>query len=122
MEGHVKNGVDEGEVGAGGGDDGLVDEHAERAGEDDAEELGEVGGFELARGDDAGVCFGGLFAEGAGAALEEDGGVGLWHDCYQEEGCAGVDEADPEGPAPADCGGGEAGDDGGAEGAAGCCL
>lgn len=78
MEGHVEDCVDEGEVGAGGGDNGFVDEHAEGTGEDDAEELGEVCGFELAGSDEAGVCFGGLFAEGAGAALEEDRGVGFW--------------------------------------------
>lgn len=68
--------------------------------------------FEFAGGDDVRVGVG--ESKVAGALEEEDGAVGFGQQKEQgEEGGAGVHEADPKGPAPADGGGGVAGDDGG---------
>lgn len=111
LEGHVEDGVDEGEVGASGGDDRFEEEHAEGPGEDHGEETAEVRLLEVAWGDGAGGRVGG--AELAGAAGEEDGPVRLWEERGEEEGEAGEDEGDPEAPAPADGFGREARDDGG---------
>ena len=53
---------------------------------------------------------------------EEDGAVGLWEEDQRDHGEARVDEADPEGPPPADGRGAEAGYDGGEERAENCGL
>lgn len=80
-----------------------------------------LGVFEFAGGDDVGAEVG--EPEVLGATEEEDGAVGFGQQKEErEEGQAGVHEADPEGPAPADGGGGVAGDDGGDERAEDCSL
>lgn len=100
LEGHVEDGVGEGEVGTCCADDGLEEEHAQGAGEDFADELGEVDGFKVAGGDDGGGV--GLLAEALGSSGQEDGMVCFWeeekhYECY---GC--VEEGDPECPSPSD--------------------
>lgn len=101
LEGYVEEGVDEGDVGACGGDDGFEKEHSEGASQDLGYELGEVDGFvEVSWGDDVGGVA--LLAEETGSLGQENGVVGFWEEEEHDERGGGADEADPEGPAPAD--------------------
>lgn len=110
LEGHVEDGIDEGEVGAGGGDNGLGEEHAQGPGEDDGEKAVQVRLLEVAGGDDAQRWV--LLAEPACPLGEQDRAKRLGDEDDEDERGAGVHEGDPERPAPANGRGREAGHDG----------
>lgn len=119
LEGHVEDGVDEGQVGAGGGHDGLRDDHADGAGADHGQELAQVGALQVAGGHDGrgrGRMVGSLSfvvlmlllllgAEARGAAGEEDGSESFWEEEGGREGQGADDGGDVEGPSPAYGGG-----------------
>lgn len=115
LEGHVEDGVAQREVGARRGDDGLEEEHAQGPREHAGRKLVEVEFLALVLGDDVEVRV--LLAQSTCAADEKDGGVGFGEEGDGEQRGGGPEERDPEGPAPADGGAGEASDDRGEEGA-----
>lgn len=113
LERHVEDAVAQREVDARGGDDELEEEHPHRPGEHAHGELVQVRRLELVGGDDVG-----LGVEPADALRpldEEDRAVRLGQEEQEDHGQPRVDEADPEGPSPADRRGAEAGYDGGEE-------
>ncbi|KAB8437333.1 hypothetical protein FH972_025013 [Carpinus fangiana] len=81
LEKDVHNGVDEGEVEAGEDDDGLEEEHAKGAAQEDSHQLAHSGFLEVQRSPY--VRSGRLPADFASAALQDDGCIGLWEECQR---------------------------------------
>lgn len=109
-KGHIEDGVAQREVDAGRRYEQLGEEHADGAREDARDEVSEPELLRLVGGDERRVGVGP--AELLGPADEDDRSRCFGEEEEEEEkGQAGVDEADPEAPAPADGRGAETGDD-----------
>lgn len=78
LKGHVENAVDEREICAGGGDDGLKEQHTQRPSEDHGEELIKVRLLKIARSNGSRFWIG--LAHLLGAVGEQDGAVRLWEE------------------------------------------
>lgn len=103
---HVEDAVGDGEVDACCENDEFEEDHSQGTGESYGGHLFEAFFLELDGGEDLGVAGG--FAEGGGAAGEQDWAEGFGEEEEGGEGDAGDDETDPECPAPAEGGGDEA--------------
>lgn len=102
LEGHVEDGIHEGQVGTRGRDNELRGQHANRPRDDDGEQLSDARFFKLARRNDA--QGGLLLAHLLCAAGKQDWAKSLGQPDDDAERDSGVDEADPECPSPADGG------------------
>ena len=120
LKGHVEDAVAQREVGAAAADDGLEDDHADRAGQHDGGEFRDGLLLELVGRHDAGIWVG--LANLAGPVQQEDGTESLGQEQQRQHCEAGVHESDPEGPAPAHNWGGVSRDDGGDQWTEHCCL